>query len=98
MMSSRERILETLTHQISDRVPVEMWFNNDSWAHYTKMLGTKDLNDYFNMDVRRVYFQPQPTEDKISYGYPFPDREFAHCKKSNLEKKAGLIQEKGWQQ
>ena len=94
-MTSRERILETLAHRIPDWVPVEMWFNNDSWVHYTKMLGTKNLNDYFNMDVRRVYFQPQPTEDKISYSYPFPDREFALCKKSDLDKKVGLIQGKG---
>lgn len=94
MMSFRERVLETLAGRTPDRVPAEMWFDDESWARFSRAVGTDNLNDYFNMDVRRVYFQPQPTKMGVDYRYPFPDREFAHCTNNNLAKKVGLLQRK----
>jgi uroporphyrinogen decarboxylase len=94
-MSSRHRVLETLNLRVPDRVPVDIWFSDETWNEYTTRLNQADLNEYFGTDVRRVYFD-QPSTAGVEYHYPFPDQEFAACSVKDLADKVHRIQERGY--
>ncbi len=82
-----------MSHKTPDRVPVDMWFNDDSWAKFSNAVGAEDLSDFFRTDVRRIFFNPVNPLAALE-PYPFPDRKFAFCTVENLKAKTEAIHEK----
>ena len=71
-MNGRERTLAVLAHERPDRLPREVKLTPPLMEAFQQRTGSSDPAEYFQLDVRDVYFAP-PTKmaDFSSY---YPDR------------------------
>ena len=73
LMSPRERVMAAIDHQATDRVPADLWAEEEVWQRLIRDLGARnrdDILEQFNIDLRvrlaglsaRCYFQRRQAE------------------------------------
>lgn len=69
-MTHRERTLAVLARQRPDRLPRELKMTPPLLEEFHKRTGAADPAEYFDLDVRDVFFAPPTTQADFSAYYP----------------------------